>query len=99
MLHTALNLSNTLDATIYAITCISFWSQCTLIELCLDDTTNMRRHASRGTTQKNGVASNGLTYSKFFAPWTKMKPQGEWIYWTCSGCLCSADKAFNNHLM
>ena len=29
----------------------------------------------------------------------QMKPQGEWIYWTCSGCLCSANKTFNNHLM
>jgi len=59
----------------------------------------MHQHASRGATRKNGVASNGLTYGIFFAPWTKTKPQGKWIYWTCSGCLCSADKAFNDRLM
>ena len=48
--------------------------------------------------KNNGTASNGMTYSGFFAPYTKTKTRGEWIYWTCSGCICSVNKAFINHL-
>ena len=97
-LHATLDLKNTFDASVYAIACISFWSQCRLIELCLDELFDPLHHPSRGSHWKEGTASNGLNYGAFFTPHTKTKPRGVWNYWTCSGYICSADKAFNTHI-
>src|SRR5882724_9794502 len=98
MLHGALDLANTFDALVDAIVCIGFWSQCRLVELCLDAPFDPQHHASRSSVRKSNMASNRVTYSGFFAPYMKIKPCGDWIYWTCSGCICSANKAFINHL-
>jgi len=64
----------------------------------LDEPFDPQHHASRDADWKRGTDLNGLNYGAFFMPYTKTKPRGEWIYWTCSGCICSADKAFNIHI-
>ena len=55
-------------------------------------------HAAYNAPHKAGTASNGVMYSAFFVPWMKMKPLGDCISWTDSGCICSAAQAFLNYL-
>jgi len=38
VLHRALNLANTFDASVFAVACFAFWCQCHLNELCIDST-------------------------------------------------------------
>ena len=71
MLHEALDLANTFDTLVYAIACIGFWSQCKLVELCLDAPFDPQHHASRSSARKSNTASNGMTYGGFFAPTRK----------------------------
>ena len=41
-----LNLSNTFDTAVWAVTCIAFWCQCSLNELCSDSPYTCRRAAA-----------------------------------------------------
>ena len=44
------------------------------------------------------MTASNIIYSSFWAPLTKTMPAGEEIRWTDSGCPCSAQWAFLNHL-
>ena len=92
-----IQLSNPFDAAVWAIACIAFWSQCRLIELCVDGLFNPTQHAPKSTPLKSRKTSTGVEYGGFFSPSTKTKRTGEWICWTDSRCTCSTLTAFANH--
>ena len=92
-----LDLSNTFNASVWAIATVAFWCQCRLNELCIETSFNPTLHASRAACRKHGFASNGIEYRGFFVPSMKTKPKGDWICWTDSSCECSTLTAFKNH--
>src|SRR5882724_11700677 len=98
VLRNNLNLSNNFDAAMYATMAISFWCQCHLTETCVESSFNMEIHSSWSSPQKWGRTASIVLYHSFLAPSTKTRPQGEYMMWTDSSCLCSTEWPFSNHL-
>ena len=42
-----LSLTNTFDAAVFAMACVSFWCQCKLAEMCIDGAFDPSQHATR----------------------------------------------------
>jgi len=94
-----LDLTNSFDASVFAVACIAFWSCCRLGELLIDTDFDPARQVSRSTAIKRGTASNGIRYSKFHIPSSKTKGlKGDDINISDSTCDCSAYSAFEHHL-
>ena len=66
-----LDITNMFDATIWAVACIAFWSQCRLAEVCVDLAFDPKVHTSRSSPLKSGFTANGVEFGGFFAPSTK----------------------------
>ncbi|KAF8465774.1 hypothetical protein JB92DRAFT_2642081, partial [Gautieria morchelliformis] len=66
-----LNLTNTLDAAIYSVACIAFWSCCRFSELLIDMDFNSSQHVSCSCTIKCGVTANGPPSLTFHIPSSK----------------------------
>ena len=98
LLKQSLNLSNSFDASVWAIATISFWCQCHLSEVCVDSSFNASLHPSHSTSQKSGVTASSTSFHLFWAPNMKTRPFGEYIMWTDSCDDTSTRWAFNNHL-
>ena len=96
-----LTLTNTFDATVFAMACVSFWSdwcQCRLAEVCVDGAFDPSRHATRECLRLGGSTASGVKFGRFRAPYTKTSPLGQDIIWKDSACPCSTEWAFRNHL-
>jgi len=98
VLHSSVNLNDTFDAALFAIATIAFWCQCHISEVCVDHSFNTSLNAHHDTPQKSGYMASNIMFHAFWAPQTKTKPWGEFIMWTDSGCNCSTQWAFTNHL-
>ncbi|KAJ7750779.1 hypothetical protein B0H16DRAFT_1318402, partial [Mycena metata] len=81
-LRTSLDLSNTLDAAIWAAAC-TLWRDCARVgELLVDSATKFdpARNVTRGCPKKRGTASNNHRFLQFKVPWTKTKRSlGDWL--------------------
>ena len=82
----------------FAVVTIAFWCQCRIGEVCVDHLFDTSINMSRSTPQKSGRTTSNITFHLFWEPHTKTKPRGEFIMWTNSRCVCSAQWAFSNHL-
>ena len=60
-LHLHLTLTNTFDAAVFAMACVSFWCQCRLSEVCIDCAFDPSRHATQESLQLGGTTTSGVT--------------------------------------
>src|SRR5882724_10606842 len=58
-LHWHLDLMNSFDISVFAITCIVFWCCCRLCELLIDSSFDPTAHVSCSAPVKCGIAANG----------------------------------------
>ena len=93
-----LNLTNSFDIAVFAVACITFWSCSHLGELLVNSTFDPKQHVSHSTSIRHSIASNKHSYITLHIPHSKMKPMGDSIHITDSGCSCSATVAFDHHL-
>ena len=65
LLHSALDLSNTFNTTVYEIACIVFWSQCRIAKLCVNIEFDKHWHTLRNVSinlQKHQMALFMVVY-------------------------------------
>ena len=95
-LHHHLDFTNLFNVTVFAITCVSFWGQARLGEVTFNGSFDPLLHAT-----KSGLilahTSTSHAYGKLWIPCTKMKPQGDYLMFTDSGCPCRAITALHAH--
>ena len=108
-----LDLSNTFNIAVFAITCIAFWCCCRwfptlsfcfvylcharLGELVIDSFFDGISHILQSTLIRHGIATNGLKLMNFHLPCMKMRERGEDVNVTDTTCLCSPTTAFKHH--
>jgi len=97
-LRANLNLNDTCDAAVFVTATISFWCQCRLSEVCVDNPFDPIINPAWSTPQKSGKTASNIAFHTFWAPQTKTKPNGEFIMWTDSQCSCSSESGLSNHL-
>jgi len=96
-----LDLTNSFDATVYAVACVAFWACCRLGELLVTSrgAFNLQRDISRGCLKTRGVAKFGRRFTMLHLPKTKTKgQQGEDIYLIDCPLLSNPVNAFEHHL-
>ena len=67
-LKSNLSLSNTFDTAVFAITCIAFWGQCRLAELCIDSVFDPQQHLAQSSLWHCGVTVSSVKYGSLWAP-------------------------------
>ena len=100
-LRSWLDLSNSFDATVYAIACVAFWVCCHLGELLVASHNgfDLKSNVTQGCLKTHGIARFGHHFSMIHLPSTKMKGQGgDDIYLIDCPLLSSLITAFEHHL-
>ena len=93
-----LNLTDTFDIAVFAVTCIASWCCCHLGELLINSKFDLQAHVAWTTKITRGVASKGTKCINFLIPCTKTNENGASIIMSDSTCNCSTITAFEHHL-
>jgi len=96
-LHASLDFDDPFDASIFAMACLTFWSQVHLGELIFDKTFDPSLYMARSRVTFSKT-SNNHAYGKCWHPRMKTKLNGDWLLFTDSECANSAYHALKWHL-
>ncbi|KDQ55579.1 hypothetical protein JAAARDRAFT_85458, partial [Jaapia argillacea MUCL 33604] len=97
-IRTQLDLSNPLDAAVYACLTTTFWSAARVGEFTLPNLKafNPRLHVKRSDVRE-GEDRHGLQVTVFALPFTKCSASGEEVYWARQDETFNPGAALENH--